>query len=404
MTTPETPGNMRRRLRSLLKALDACVRESRLLTAAGEQEREAERTAAATRRKTLTGVAVIDRVQQRPRLIAWLRRMLDAGLTRAYDRKLFCLTGAGPLIPREDWIGWPDAPVDATLPEASSTALSPARRRARLAYLTKQEAKIRAELDDVQTLYQPHRDERNRQRTILIGAVLLTLACRRHGVARWLRLVLDRRYTEQRDRVLFVLEDVGPLVPEEDQAALRPTAKTLESDSPTATNGKTRRSPSAVARTRSGAGRGRRAPVGGPASTVARTRGGAGTGSSDPSNTARAPKGEPGGHGSVHPDVSSPIPGWKPCRLERSASVPGGRTRRSMWGAKLTGRAAVMALPEEMVGTEIIVTDSNMLSWTTTVTGIVSRDPGNVIVRNAGRPVADGTGSPRRPAPESSSN
>ena len=316
----------------------------------------------ATRRKILTGTAVLDRILTRLGLIGWLRRVLDAGLTRSCDRALFNLTGDGPLIPQEDWMGWPDAPEE-TLPEAPPTTLSAGRRRARLAYLTKQRTILRAELDELQTRYEPHRDRRNDRRRILVGAVLLTRAFRRHGVARWLRRLLDRRYTAPRDRALFVLEGVGALVPMEDQAALRLTrrqAATRVSDRPLAADGQTRRQPSAATR------------------------------ASD-------------GGDSVHLDVHELLPGWRPYRIEGSASDSGGRTR-SVWGARLTGRAAVSALPKELRGRQIGVTDSNCVSWTTTVTDVVSRDERTVIVRNTGRPRTDGTGSPSRQAPASSSS
>ena len=218
------------------------------------QERDAARAVEATRRKLLTGTAVLDRILERLGLIGWLRRVLDAGLTRSCDRALFNLTGDGPLIPQEDWMGWPDAPEE-TLPEAPPTTLSAGRRRARLAYLTKQRTILRAELDELQTRYEPHRDRRNDRRRILVGAVLLTRAFRRHGVARWLRRLLDRRYTAPRDRALFVLEGVGALVPMEDQAALRLTrrqAATRVSDRPLAADGQTRRQPSAATRASDG--------------------------------------------------------------------------------------------------------------------------------------------------------
>ena len=385
MSSTDRPGHMRRRIRSLFKWLAACDAESRSLTAAVDQAHEAERAEETTRRKLLTGTAGLDRALERPGLIGWLLRVLDAGLTRSCDRRLFCLTGVGPLIPEEDWPGWPDAP-EATLPEAPPSTLSAGRRRARLAYLTKKRAMIRAELDDLQKRYAAHRDSRNNQRRILVGAVLLTLACRHHGVARWLRRLLDRRYTAPRDRGLFVLEGVGPLVPMEDQPALRPTrrqaAKTRVSDRPVGADGKTRRQPSASTRVSDGGA----------------------TGTSDQSSAASASQPEPRGNDAVNPDVPEPIPGWRPCRLEVRASGPGGRTGGSEWGARLTGRAAVSALPKELVGRQIIVTDSNLVSWVTTVTAVVSRDAGSVRVRNSGRPKADGTVSRRNQRSDSSSS
>ena len=83
------------------------------------------------------------------------------------------------------------------------------------------------------------------------------------------------------------------------------------------------------------------------------------------------------------------------------ASASGGQTGRSVWGACLTGRAAVAALPKELQGRQITVTDSNLRSWTTTVTDVVSRDEGNVVVRNSGRPkwTPPAPGAARGPAP-----
>ena len=384
MSSPDTPGRMRRRIRALLKWLSACDAELRDLTAAVDEARDAEREEEATRRKALTGSAVLDRVLERPRLLGWLRRVLDVGLTRSYDRSLFCLTGDGSLIPQEDGMGWPGAP-EATLPEASPTTLSAGRRRARLAYLTKRRAAVLAELDPLQERYAPHRDSRNRQRQILVGAVLLTMSFGHSGVARWLRRLLDGRYTAPRDRTLFALEGVGALVPMEEQAALRPTrrqaAKTRVSDRPLGADGKTRRQPAASTSVNDGRGKG----------------------TSAQSSTAHAPKPESRGDDAGNPDLPEPIPGWKPYRLEVHESSKGGRNQ-SVWGARLTGRAAVSALPKELPGRQILVTDSNMVSWTTTVTAVVSRDAGSAIVRNSGRPETDGTVSRRSQRSDSSSS
>ena len=384
MPSHDTPGNLRRRIRAFLTTFAAFTHELQFLTATGDEERAAERRAEDARRKTLAGSAVLYRALERPGLIPLLRRALDAGLTRSYERKLFHLADARPLIPEEDWSGWPGA--EETLPEVHPTSLSAGRRRARLDYLAKRITAIRAELDVLQKKYAPHRDATNRQRQIVVGAVFLTLSCRNDRVAGWLRRLLDRQYTAVKDRKLFLLEEDGPLVPAEDQAALRPTrrqaAKTRVSDRPPGADGKTRRPPSAST----------------PASD------GGGTGTSAQSSTARAPKPEPHGDDATNPDAPEPIPGWKPHRLEVSASGSGGQTRRSVWGARLTGRAAVSALPEELRGRKIIVEDSNMFLWTTTVTDIVSRDAKGIIVRNTGRPRADGTGSRSTTDPDSSSS
>ena len=86
MPASAKPGAMRRRIRALLEAYDACIREVQTLTAEDDQDRKDERRTVDKRRKLLAGGAVLDRVLERPGLIRWLRRVLDAGL-HAHERR-----------------------------------------------------------------------------------------------------------------------------------------------------------------------------------------------------------------------------------------------------------------------------------------------------------------------------
>ena len=388
MADPNSTGALPRRLRALFTERTAAVDEIEILTTEDDQELAGAREEENTRRKVLAGTAVLYRALERLGLIPWLRRVLDTGLTRAYDRSMFRLADDGPLIPAEDWEGWPDTrPVEKTLPKAPPKRLSPGRRRARLAYLKTRLAVIDTKLDDLFKKYTPHRNKKNEQREILVGAVVLQLSFQNERVRRWLRRLLDRRYTAVKDRKLFLLEDGGPLVPAEDQAGLglnqRQPAKMRVSDghSPVA-GGKARRPPSA--------------------STGTSDRDAAG--GSGHAGTIRAREPDRAGDEAVTHDVSEPIPGWQPHRLPaESACVSGVRTRRSAWGARLTGRAAVAGLPADLLGRRIEVTDSNLTSWTTTITGVVSRDEGRVTVRNSGRPGRE-TGSAHSEEPGSSSS
>ena len=187
-----------------------------------------------TRRKMLAGVAVLNRVVQQPGLISLLRRLLDLGLTRAADRSMFDVTGRGPLIPEEDWPEWPAPRSTKVRDPASPGTNTPGRRRARIAYLEKERAAARQELKKLLEEDAPDREDRNKQRKILVGAVFLNLSLVKKRVAKWLRRLLDEEFSEARDRRLFQLEGDGPLVPEEDQPLLphprRRTAKTRNSD------------------------------------------------------------------------------------------------------------------------------------------------------------------------------
>ena len=81
-----------------------------------------------------------------------------------------------------------------------------------------------------------------------------------------------------------------------------------------------------------------------------------------------------------HPAASAPQAGpeapvrWKPAKL------PGGG-----WGSALRGPPAD-ALPAELAGRQIVVTDRAGRSWTAEVAEIVRREPGLALVRDTGRP------------------
>lgn len=68
-----------------------------------------------------------------------------------------------------------------------------------------------------------------------------------------------------------------------------------------------------------------------------------------------------------------PIPGWKPCRLDDG------------WGSVLSG-PAVDALPMDLVGTLIAVTDRSGSSWTATITAVVERSNHRIVVTDSGKP------------------
>lgn len=70
---------------------------------------------------------------------------------------------------------------------------------------------------------------------------------------------------------------------------------------------------------------------------------------------------------------AAPIPGWKPCRLDDG------------WGSVLSG-PAVDALPMDLVGTLIAVTDRSGSSWTATITAVVERSHHRIVVTDSGKP------------------
>ena len=72
------------------------------------------------------------------------------------------------------------------------------------------------------------------------------------------------------------------------------------------------------------------------------------------------------------PDAT-PLPGWKPHRLDNDD-----------WGSIYFGDTS--GLPSELVGASIVVQSRNGQSWTTTVTAILDRSSGQVIVTDSGRP------------------
>ena len=81
-----------------------------------------------------------------------------------------------------------------------------------------------------------------------------------------------------------------------------------------------------------------------------------------------------------HPATSAPqagpgpLVGWKPAKL------PGGG-----WGAALRGPAAD-ALPAELAGRQIVVTDRAGRSWPAEVAELVRREPSLALVRDTGKP------------------
>ena len=72
------------------------------------------------------------------------------------------------------------------------------------------------------------------------------------------------------------------------------------------------------------------------------------------------------------PDAS-PLTGWRPHRLDDGD-----------WGSIYLGDTA--ALPSDLVGATIVVQARDGQSWTTTVTAILDRSSGQVIVSDSGRP------------------
>ena len=372
---PKSP-HRRRRIRALLKSDRLWQAELKSLEAEEAKDRANQRREDDTRRKTLAGLAVLNRVLRQPGLISLLRRLLDLGLTRAADRSMFNLD-YGPLIPEEDWPEW-SAPRSTDVRDAASPRpRTPGRRRARIAYLENKRAAAQQELKKLMEQDAPERDNRNTQRKILVGAVFLNFSLVKKRVAKWLRRLLDAEFSEARDRRLFQLKGDGPLVPEEDQTRQRlhrrraPKTRTSDDGSRAADRG-ARRSRSA--------------------SDAKRT---SGTGSTAAASAVGSSKQEPADDEAAAADVQAPIPDWQPTRVHgQSAGGLGKGKRNSEWGAKLTGKAAVAALPVELRGRTITVVDSNLNAWTTTITDIVSRDERCVIVRNSGRP----SSVERRPA------
>ena len=70
--------------------------------------------------------------------------------------------------------------------------------------------------------------------------------------------------------------------------------------------------------------------------------------------------------------TADPIPGWRPHRLDNGD-----------WGSIFLGETS--ALPSELVGAKIVVQPRSGQSWTTTVTAVLDRGSGQVIVTDSGR-------------------
>ena len=82
-----------------------------------------------------------------------------------------------------------------------------------------------------------------------------------------------------------------------------------------------------------------------------------------------------GDTGTTQPPGSAPdpIPGWRPHRLDNGE-----------WGSIYLGDTS--GLPAELVGAPIVVQARDGQSWTTTVTAVLDRSSGQVIVTDSGRP------------------
>lgn len=244
--------------------------------------------------------------------------------------------------------------------------MSSARRRKWIAELEREEAELMKELAG---LLKEEKEDKDvelappNQRLILLGAALLKLARRRPGVTRWLRVLLARELRAARDRKLFRLGQPGHLVPDEDveeeENAERPRTR---KKSAAATSG---------------------------AQGADANRGGSSRPSAAVSEGRRSRGPTAGGGGAAPPpDAGAPIPGWRPRRITAADSPEAGARKQPDWGAFLEGHAAVAALPAELPGRTITVTDSNGGSWNTVITAVVSRDDAFVLVRNSGRPRA----------------
>ena len=71
--------------------------------------------------------------------------------------------------------------------------------------------------------------------------------------------------------------------------------------------------------------------------------------------------------------AADPLPVWRPHRLDDGD-----------WGSIYLGDTS--ALPSDLVGATIVVQARDGQSWTTTVTAILDRSSGQVIVSDSGRP------------------
>lgn len=372
MGEPKTAGGRRRRMRSLRRQLRGMDDELALLTAEHQDEIDKRRKTDDTRRKLLVGQVVLERVRTRPPLTLWLRRQLTEGLTRAPDHAMFGLKSTEPLIPPEEWPGWPDGQT--TEPKAPvRTPMTPGRRRARVAYLERRRKTLLLHLQSLTKKTAPERETRNAQRKILVGAVMLALAGRDRRVD-WLRKLLNE-YLNLRDRKLFELAGDGPLVPPE-----RAASPTTKRDVPTRrASDEGSSAPDASA------------PDSGSASETA-NRGGAAR-SSPAGGEMCPPESESAHKEGKSSDFQEPMPRWRPCRLDGGSSTSSGaRERKVKWGARLTGRAAVSALPEDLRQKTITVTTKDERSWTATIIAVVERGDEHVIVRTSSRGPSSGGG------------
>ena len=69
----------------------------------------------------------------------------------------------------------------------------------------------------------------------------------------------------------------------------------------------------------------------------------------------------------------TPLPGWRPHRLDNDE-----------WGSIYLGDTS--GLPSDLAGATIVVQSRSGQSWTTTVTAVLERNSGQVIVTDSGRP------------------
>ena len=73
------------------------------------------------------------------------------------------------------------------------------------------------------------------------------------------------------------------------------------------------------------------------------------------------------------PVLQAPLPDWRPHHLKDGS-----------WGAVWKGDTA--SLPSDLVGANIVVQPRAGQPWTTTVTAVLERTSGQVIVTDSGRP------------------
>ena len=379
-TGSSSPRRPLRRIRALQRALVKADAELVFRTTEEDDDREEEND----RRKFLVGHVVLEQVQREPELIPELRSQLKVGLTRAYDRTLFQLDAGGPLIPQEEWPGWPER--DDTLAAGPYTRLTPGRRQARITFLQDSRKDILQELEALLKKDAPKRENNAKQRKIVVGAVLLKRAFREQEEMNRLRKLLDNGLTAQRDRGLFQLDGVGPLIPEELwRASLdtkAPAAKMRDSDNAPPAADTHAQSPRSDSQHPDRSGRAESPQAG----------------------AVRSREPDSAGNEATSPDAQEPIAGWRPCRIrvQNGSDSEAGR-QETEWGARLTGQKVIAALPTELRGKRITVTDSSEDSWVTTITEVESRDEKSITVRNSGRPGREGKPSRRSRTSGSSS-